>query len=187
MSLRRSTLISTVSFKAGEMISASGGKIAVLLSKMDKKHSIVVFRDDDLQEKPGKILWSETIPKERTSWQRITALLPLDLDHVLVGYGKHLPRYARLRQCLNRFILTDHAELDNSSTHDLMTTKGVPARVKGHKNDFAILSLFEIANARTGQKLIVGGGDDGSISFWDSWYAKLAGYDEVACSRALVQ
>lgn len=67
-------------------------------------------------------------------------------------------------------LVLDCPQLCMSSTHDLVAGT-FRLESKKCRNNFSILSLFQIRSARSGQKLIVGGGDDGSISFWDQQYA----------------
>ncbi|KAH8114792.1 WD40 repeat-like protein [Phellopilus nigrolimitatus] len=78
---------------------------------------------------------------------RITAILPLELALIVVGYNDG---------CLRKFSIE---ELLSSRIYD------APPVIK--TADCAIVSLFAVRNARTGRRLVVGGGDDGSINFWD--------------------
>lgn len=86
------TLISTVPLKGDETISTSEGQTAVILSAGGKKPRIIAFQGDGQRRRAGRdvlTLWSKTAVRSQTDTHRITSLLPLNLDHVLVGCGTY--------------------------------------------------------------------------------------------------
>ncbi|THH09831.1 hypothetical protein EW145_g1735 [Phellinidium pouzarii] len=105
---------------------------------------IVILQQGSSRGSPRESLttpvWSALIPtsqKELLSppW-RVTAILPVSLDSIIVGYRSGVS-------------LTAEAET------------------------FSVVHLSLARNLRTGQRVVVGGGDDGSIVFWDLTTLKL--------------
>ncbi|KAI0655440.1 WD40 repeat-like protein [Cubamyces menziesii] len=96
--------------------------------------------------------------KTRTLWKarfdafaspsksRISSILPLELDTIVLGY-------------------TD-GRLCRSSLHSLAQNDGATAQTSDFSLPGAILALDAVTNARTGERVIVGGADDGTITMW---------------------
>ncbi|KLO15934.1 hypothetical protein SCHPADRAFT_823938 [Schizopora paradoxa] len=100
----------------------------------------------------AKPLWTSSPPeKSAIATPRITAMLPLELSLIILAYSN-----GRIeRSSLTELVLqTDAVDLD-------------PAF------DAAILSLHIVRRDHPRQSVIIGGGDDGSINFWDFSSLKL--------------
>ena len=95
---------------------------------------------------------------------RITCLLPLELTHIILGYS--------MSQMSFSLTLADDSVGDGtigrSSFPNLVQLNSVPA--PGDISDIPlngyIIGLHVIQNDRTGERLVVGGADDGSVAIW---------------------
>ncbi|KAI8986132.1 WD40 repeat-like protein [Trametes punicea] len=77
---------------------------------------------------------------------RISCMLPLDVDLILLGHTDgHLER-----RSLGKLVRNGHGPIQSSDS-------SLPG---------AILALDIIQNSRTGERVVAGGADDGSIAFW---------------------
>lgn len=98
--------------------------------------------------------------------RRITCLLPLELTHIILGYSM-------LSQRSSLFTLADDdsvgdGTIGRSSFPNLVQLNSGPA--PGDISDIPlkgyVIGLHVIQNDRTGERLIVGGADDGSVAIW---------------------
>ena len=115
----------------------------------------------------SKPIWtvSKPIDNAPSNPRHVTAVLPLNLGSIIVGYGK-TGFHMSFCDCSASSILDD-GHLNKLSLDELVFTRRDESDKENSANNCAILSLFAIQNLRTRRRLIVGGGDDGSINVWD--------------------
>lgn len=94
-----------------------------------------------------------------------TAILPVDMDVIVLGYGK--PLIDEVGEGFQLRIFLDDGLLRRAPLHNLT----VPGEQRFDKTSTIPLSgsvhcIELITNTRTGDPLIVGGSDDGSVAFW---------------------
>ncbi|KAI1788856.1 WD40 repeat-like protein [Ganoderma leucocontextum] len=87
--------------------------------------------------------------------RRITAMLPLELELVVVGFSDG-------RVC--RSSLLDLARGTSTSDAALMSDMPLPSR---------IIAMDSVENRRTGERLLVGGAEDGTLGIWSLATLKL--------------
>ncbi|KAL6301983.1 hypothetical protein BKA93DRAFT_436971 [Sparassis latifolia] len=98
--------------------------------------------------KPRSIWKSRIFPSAINSAIRLTSLLPIELNHIIVGYSDGL--------------------LGRTSFRCLISSQGTQASEE--KSDISlsdhIHALHLVQNERTKRRFVVGGGDDGSVAIW---------------------
>ncbi|EJC98476.1 WD40 repeat-like protein [Fomitiporia mediterranea MF3/22] len=107
------------------------------------------------QQEKATTIWTmpASTPAVTGAFHRITATLPIELNTIVIGYDDgYLNKLS-----LERLIYSQN-EAPNSAFDEI---------------NCAVLSLFVIQNPQTGQRLVISGGDDGSIAFWDLATLKL--------------
>ncbi|KAF8515288.1 hypothetical protein JB92DRAFT_3142882 [Gautieria morchelliformis] len=98
-----------------------------------------------------KIAWSYSSKKRPTKEEgtirRLTSVLPVEVDLIVLGFGD--------------------GTLGRSTLTNLLTGGWFPSDEKAIGVNGAITSLHSITNERSGEKLVIAGVDDGGISVWD--------------------
>ncbi|KAI4523652.1 WD40 repeat-like protein [Schizophyllum commune Loenen D] len=92
-----------------------------------------------------KELWHA--PQPASQVPTISALLPLDIDSIVIGYSD------------GRLCRSTLADLCSGSAPKIKANAALPGRIAG---------LHVVRHPRTQEPLIVGGGDDGSIGLWSA-------------------
>ncbi|KAL1756097.1 hypothetical protein FB107DRAFT_212176 [Schizophyllum commune] len=92
-----------------------------------------------------KELWHA--PQPASQVPTISALLPLDIDSIVIGYSD------------GRLCRSTLADLCSGSAPKIKANAALPGRIAG---------LHIVRHPRTQEPLIVGGGDDGSIGLWSA-------------------
>jgi WD repeat-containing protein 7 len=133
----------------------------------NKQRSKTLWRSSTLSGLNGSLTTKST-PKVN-----LTSVLPLELNTIILGYGPYLPCFTFHRAHKSFFIPAD-GRLRQLSLAQMLTPGHLSPGGLGHNfvkvSDFAIggsiLTLHLVRNTRTRERFVVGGGDDGSISFW---------------------
>ncbi|KAL4249830.1 hypothetical protein ABKN59_006616 [Abortiporus biennis] len=113
--------------------------------------------NSSLADTVSNTLWRpKTIEKNDSPPPRITAILPLELLTVILGYGDGYVRKTTLNK------------LSNTPTGG--QSPDVASNVPLNGN---IVTLHLVQDTRTWERLIVGGADDGSIAIWNQDSLKL--------------
>ncbi|KAI0298119.1 hypothetical protein B0F90DRAFT_1818820 [Multifurca ochricompacta] len=99
--------------------------------------------------------------------RRITCMLPLELTHIILGYSivsQIFPRYSLLT---DGHVVGD-GTIGRSSFSNLvqLNSKLAPEDVSDIPLNGSVIGLHIAQNDRTGERLIVGGADDGSVAIW---------------------
>ncbi|KAL5501846.1 hypothetical protein ACEPAH_9107 [Sanghuangporus vaninii] len=103
--------------------------------------------DGTIQEKWSSLWSSPSLNEAQASIsRRITSVLPMELASIIIGYN-------------DGYII-------RTSIDNLVCPKDDTSSSPSGSINCAVLSLFSFKNIRTGQHLVVGGGDDGSVNFW---------------------
>ncbi|KAL1677221.1 hypothetical protein EV122DRAFT_291263 [Schizophyllum commune] len=92
-----------------------------------------------------KELWHASQPALQAP--TISALLPLDIDSIVIGYSD------------GRLCRSTLADLCSGSAPKIKANAALPGRIAG---------LHVVRHPRTQEPLVVGGGDDGSIGLWSA-------------------
>lgn len=92
-------------------------------------------------------------------------MLPLELTHIVLGYS--MIYISRLKLLTDSGAIGD-GTIGRSSFTKLaqVNSKLAPEDVSDVPLDGIIVSLHISQNDRTGERLIVGGADDGSVAIW---------------------
>ncbi|KDQ62091.1 hypothetical protein JAAARDRAFT_29992 [Jaapia argillacea MUCL 33604] len=111
-----------------------------------------------LSQISARVMWTPTtITNLVASGQAtVTSMLPLDLDLIILGYSDGFIR----RSSISQLVQGDIASSPNEASD-------FPISGRVH-------TLHAIENERTSDRVIVGGGDDGSVAFWTLRPLKLA-------------
>lgn len=96
----------------------------------------------------------------------MTSVLPLELSSFILGYSKFLYHIC-FRWISNNKI--DDGVIRRTSFTDVVCRGSVRSTSEKVEKAIgvAILSLHLAKNEKTGKSFIIGGGDDGSVNFWD--------------------
>ncbi|KAI0053216.1 WD40 repeat-like protein [Auriscalpium vulgare] len=104
----------------------------------------------------GATLWKAREQKPRPAGDKhITCMLPLELAQIILGYSDGTLR-------LSSFLRLSQTDIDPT----IEVVSDVPL-------NGCILSLHVVQNDRTGDRLIIGGADDGSVAIWSLESLKL--------------
>lgn len=95
--------------------------------------------------------------------RRITSILPIELTSIVMGCGETQSRFNV--GVTDRKL--DDGNIRKTSVNELVCPGDDSAFSLSGGIGCAILSLFAFKNIRSGRHFIVGGGDDGSINFWE--------------------
>ncbi|KAG5639736.1 hypothetical protein H0H81_000016 [Sphagnurus paluster] len=145
-----SRLIQTIALREYDAVDiCSALRILTTSLSSSGTRSITTFDTGEIINLP-RIIWQsdQSIPKS-TQKAEITSLLPLELDIIVQGYND-----GRLRQSSMLNMIGDSAK---NSTSDKVSDLPL--------NGF-VTALHLISNSSTKERLLVGGGDDGSVAFW---------------------
>lgn len=150
----QSHVVCTVAIQAAQAIHALS-PTAVLSTGISRagRRRIELFSNSSGKEWVPATLWKSSDKAKvsdgtQAQARRITCLLPLELTHIILGYSD--------------------GTIARSSFPNLVQLNSVPAPgdisdvpLKGH-----VIGLHVIQNDRTGERLVVGGADDGSVAIW---------------------
>lgn len=112
----------------------------------------------------AKPLWTASPPeKSAAGTPRITAMLPLELSLIILAYSEC--KYSVYQFGFYIMFFEGNGHIRKSSLMDLvLRTDAIDLKPAF---DAAILSLHIVRRDHPRKSVIVGGGDDGSINFWD--------------------
>ena len=98
--------------------------------------------------------------------RRITCLLPLELTHIILGYSM-LSQTSLFSLAFVNDSLGD-GTIGRSSFPNLVQLNSVlsPGDISDIPLNGYVIGLHVIQNDRTGERLVVGGADDGSVAIW---------------------
>jgi hypothetical protein len=137
-----------------------------------RRHLQAYTADLNLETEPSfRTLWKAPAPRPTAAATatRLTCILPLELDLMVLGCGKSMHALAVPNQ-FTSFPFTGDGYLRKSSLRQLVG-QGLSGATTDCVSDMPmrgyITSLHVVQNDRTGEKFILGGADDGSIAFWD--------------------
>ncbi|KAH9891906.1 WD40 repeat-like protein [Cubamyces lactineus] len=124
----------------------------VLSTRVKNGRRRIHFISVDPSEAPSESPKTRTLWKARSdafaspSRSRISSLLPPELDAIVIGYAD--------------------GRLCRSSLLSLAQNDSVTNQTSDFSLPGAILALDVVTNARTGERIVVGGADDGTIAMW---------------------
>lgn len=121
----------------------------------------------------GKDIRNSTLWKARRPPKEgdlfLTALLPLELNMIIAGYSvSAFLRLARWQWFNNALRILGDGYIKRSSLAEL-AVDWLSSALK-HSDvplNASVTSLFIVDNRRTSSRIILGGGDDGSVACWD--------------------
>jgi WD repeat-containing protein 7 len=111
------------------------------------------------------VIWKASSPETNDKIQ-LTSILPLDYNRVILGYGAVL--YC-LSDSFVELFYSDDGRLRQSALSLMAAQPGNPvimAMISETAVDGFITVLYPVQNERTKERFLIGGVDDGSISFW---------------------
>ena len=109
-----------------------------------------------------RIIWHSSC--QPTSKPSPTAVLSLSLEHLVYGYGMHIPKHSFPR--LPRY--SDDGHVRQSTFNDFISgTRSSASAISDTRLSGSIVSLHQLLHPRTKESILVGGADDGSIAFWN--------------------
>lgn len=157
----QSHVVSTVAIQAAQAIHALS-PTTVLSTGISSagRRQVKLFASSSGKEWVPTTLWKSSDKAKKVcddtqaQARRITYLLPLELTHIILGYSD--------------------GTIGRSSFPNLVQLNSVPA--PGDISDIPlngyIIGLHVIQNDRTGERLVVGGADDGSVAIWSLEFMK---------------
>lgn len=109
-------------------------------------------------------------PSGHDSDPRISSVLPLDLDHIIVGLCKHGVITIQFVGGLSDSTFAADGSLRRVSYSDLIRLQGTippqPAEELSWRLSGKVTSLHLVRDPRTTDTFILGGSDDGGIGIW---------------------
>ncbi|KAI5123100.1 hypothetical protein M0805_001456 [Coniferiporia weirii] len=145
-------LLSSMPVSSAEIVCTAGAQLLLSVQTDAAGQRIVILQQGSSRGSPREnsatSIWCKTPPTPQNSVPpRITSILPLRLASIIVGYSD--------------------GHLRSFSTQELVSSKGQDVSPSADAEPFSVLSLFLIRDLRTNGSFVVGGGDDGSIGFWE--------------------
>lgn len=126
-------------------------------------HTCLALPDSPIPQAKTRALWKARTDVFATqSAPRISSTLPLELDLIILGYGTS--------RSLTPQLITDNMLADGRIRRTTLLGGAQNSDASAQWSDFAlpgaVLALDVVQNHRTGERVLVGGADDGTIAIW---------------------
>jgi len=137
------------------------------ISNSGRRHVELYISGENRREWAQTTLWKSKV-NDVDDNRRITCLLPLELTHIILGYSMVSPTSFLDSSLTIHDDAIGDGTIGRSSFANLVQLNSDPA--PGDVSDIplngCITGLHVVQNDRTGERLIVGGADDGSVAIW---------------------
>lgn len=126
-------------------------------------HTCLALPDSPIAQAKTRALWKARADAFATqSAPRISSALPLELDLIILGYSTSCS--------LTPQLTTDNMLADGRIRRTSLLEGAQNSDASAQWSDFAlpgaVLALDVVQNHRTGERVLVGGADDGTITIW---------------------